>query len=242
MQPRQNIAKSTCEIIEEEVRRLFVNKSPDALRNMPSREMLTSKAVENINSYYKLGTGDYIQFAFEEDEKRLRIDEPNIIYNSKVHDQDAFIWTFNFIHDYENFCRKLPFWTLSLSISKNKETVFSIVTNPIIDILIFSQKGSGTVNNQRKVRALSISKEILYCKSNDLDAPKEFSKFKFLSLNSVSIEIIYLSMGIIDFFIMSYGDYDRYQDCLLIAKEAGIIVEKYDDYLILANEKNFSAL
>ena len=46
----------------------------------------------------------------------------------------------------------------------------------------------------------------------------------------------------IDFFIMSYGDYDRYQDCLLIAKEAGIIVEKYDDYLILANEKNFSAL
>ena len=49
-------------------------------------------------------------------------------------------------------------------------------------------------------------------------------------------------MGIIDFFILSYNDFERYQDCLLIAKEAGVIIEKHDDYLILANEKNFSTL
>ena len=50
MQPRLNIAKSACEIIREEVRRLFTNKSSDALRNMPVREILTSKAVEHINT------------------------------------------------------------------------------------------------------------------------------------------------------------------------------------------------
>ena len=134
------------------------------------------------------------------------------------------------------------FWTLSLSIRQRQETLFSIIINPIIDILIFSEKGSGTVNNQRKVRALSTSKEILFCKSNALKAPEKFSKFKFMSLNSVSIAIIYLSMGIIDFFIISDDDYERYQDCLLIAKEAGIIAEKHDDYLILANEKNLRSL
>ena len=54
MQSRQNIAKSAFQIIAEEARRLFINKSADALRNMPAREILTSKFVEHINSYYKL--------------------------------------------------------------------------------------------------------------------------------------------------------------------------------------------
>ena len=64
MQPRQNIAKSACEIVEEEVRRLFINKSSEALRNIPAKEILTSKVVEHINSYYKLGQEDYIDFTF----------------------------------------------------------------------------------------------------------------------------------------------------------------------------------
>ena len=43
MQPRLNIAKSACEIICEEVRRLFINKSSDALRNMPLEKFLQAK-------------------------------------------------------------------------------------------------------------------------------------------------------------------------------------------------------
>ena len=78
MQPRQNIAKSAFEIIAEETRRLFTNKSADALRNMPAREILTSKVVEHINSYYKLGENDYIHFSYKEDEARLKIDDQKI--------------------------------------------------------------------------------------------------------------------------------------------------------------------
>ena len=70
MQPRQNIAKSSFEIISEETRRLFMNKSADALRNMPVREILTSKVVEHINSYYKLGEDDYIHFHI----KKMKLD------------------------------------------------------------------------------------------------------------------------------------------------------------------------
>ena len=72
MQPRLNIAKSAGELIEEEVRRFFINKSTDALKNMPVREILTSKAVEHINTYYKLGENDFITFTYIEDEERLR--------------------------------------------------------------------------------------------------------------------------------------------------------------------------
>ena len=242
MQPRQNIAKSACEIVEEEVRRLFINKSSEALRNIPAKEILTSKVVEHINSYYKLGQEDYIDFSFEDDKKNLRIENENIIYNENNHSHDSYIWIINFIHDYENFCRKLPFWSLSLSISRNNETLFSIITNPILNLLIFSEKGSGSVNNQRKVRSVTSSEEIMISKSNDITVPANLSKFKSLSLNSVSIELIFLCMGIIDIFVLSHSDYNKYQDCILIAKEAGILLKEHDKYLLLANEKNMATL
>ena len=116
MQPRLNVAKSACELIEEEVRRFFLNKSSDALRNMPVREILTSKIVEHINTYYKFGDNDFISFVYTEDKEKLRLEDPNIVYDKSKHGSDSYIWVINFIHDYDNFCRKLPFWTLSLSI------------------------------------------------------------------------------------------------------------------------------
>tara|TARA_B100000035_G_scaffold89089_2_gene75039 strand:+ start:33172 stop:33900 length:729 start_codon:yes stop_codon:yes gene_type:complete len=242
MQPRLNIAKSACEIIEEEVRRLFINKSSDALRNTPVREIITSKVVEHINTYYKLGEKDFIHFANSDDKNRLNIDDPKIIYNQETSDEKSFIWVFNFINDYENFCRKLPFWSLSISIMQDKQTVFSIITNPIIDLLIFSEKGSGSVNNQRKVRAHTSSQSILVCKSDNVTLPKALSNYKVLSLNSMSIELIYLSLGLIDYFVIDTNQYKNYQDCILIAKEAGIMSKEYDNCMILANETNLNQL
>ena len=178
MQPRQNIAKSAFEIIGEETRRLFMNKSSDALRNMPAREILASKIVEHVNSYYKLGENDYIHFIHKEDKARLKIDNPNIIYNEKEAEKNSYVWMINLIHDYDYFCRKLPFWSLSLSLSKDNEIIFSIIHNPILDILIFSEKGSGSVNNQRKVRATSSSIEKIIGKSNNIHIPDNLSSNK----------------------------------------------------------------
>ena len=242
MQSRQNIAKTAFEIIAEEARRLYINKSADALRNMPAREILTSKVVEHINSYYKLGENDYIHFSYKEDEARLKIDDQKIIFNENEARDNSFVWVINFIHDYENFCRKLPFWSLTLSIQKNNETIFSILQNPIIDILIFSEKGSGSVNNQRKVRAVSSSIDKIIGKSKNISIPNSLSSSKVLSLNSISIELVYLCLGIIDYYLISNDDYIKNQDCLLIAKEAGILVNKFDDFFVLANEKNMSNL
>lgn len=242
MQPRLNIAKSACEIIEEEVRRLFINKSSDALRNMPVREMIASKVVEHINKYYKLGEKDFIHFANPDDRDRINIDDPKILYNLDGCDENSYIWVFNFISDYENFCRKLPFWSLSLSIMKDSQTVFSIITNPIIDLLVFSEKGSGSVNNQRKVRAITSSESILVCKSDNVTLPEILSKHKIMSLNSTSIELIYLSLGLIDFCVIDKDDYKKYQDCVLIAKEAGIMSKVCDKCIVLANEKNLNKI
>ena len=240
MQPRQNIAKSACEILEEEVKRLFMNKSYDALKNMPAKELLTSRVVEHINSYYKLGDNDFIDFVYENDKKNLRIENPNIIYNNN--EADSYIWTINFLNDYDNFCRKLPFWSLSLSIDKNNEKLFAIIVNPFLDILIFSEKGSGTVNNQRRVRSIAISDEVIVSHSKDTKIPNALSSHTVLSLNSISIEIIYLSSGLIDYYVLSHREYNNYQDCILLAKEAGVMIQKYDDYYILANEKNINKL
>ena len=49
-------------------------------------------------------------------------------------------------------------------------------------------------------------------------------------------------MGIIDFYIMSKDDTRKFQDCMLIAKEAGILTKQLSDYIILANEKNINQL
>ena len=242
MQPRLNIAKSAGELIEEEVRRFFINKSTDALKNMPVREILTSKTVEHINTYYKLGENDFIAFTYKEDQERLRLEDPNIIFDKSKHGEESYIWVINFIHDYENFCRKLPFWTLSLSIVHKKNVVSSFLLNPFLDILLFSEKGSGSVNNQRKVRSNNSSEKLIYGASKRIIEPKYFSTLEKISLNSVSVELIYLSRGLIDFYLLSLDEYNHNQDCILIAKEAGIIIDTSNDCMILANESNMKKL
>jgi fructose-1,6-bisphosphatase/inositol monophosphatase family enzyme len=242
MQPRLNIAKSAGELIEEEVRRFFINKSTDALKNMPVREILTSKTVEHINTYYKLGENDFIAFAYKEDQDRLRLEDPNIIFNESKHGEESYIWVINFIHDYDNFCRKLPFWTLSLSIVHKKNVISSFLLNPFLDILLFSEKGSGSVNNQRKVRSNNSSEKLIYGASKRIIEPEYFSTLEKISLNSVSVELIYLSRGLIDFYLLSLDEYNHNQDCILIAKEAGIIIDTSNDCMILANESNMKKL
>jgi hypothetical protein len=242
MQPRLNIAKSAGELIEEEVRRFFINKSTDALRNMPVREILTSKAVEHINTYYKLGVDDYIEFNYVEDKERLRLEDPNIIYNKKMHPDDVYVWMINFIHDYDNFCRKLPFWTLSLSLVHKENVISTFILNPFLDIFLFSEKGSGSVNNQRKVRSNNESEKLIYACSNNIQVPDYLSVHKILSLNSLSVELIYLSRGLIDFYILNHEDFKKNQDCILVARESGIIINDSDDFMILANEKTMKKL
>jgi fructose-1,6-bisphosphatase/inositol monophosphatase family enzyme len=242
MQPRLNIAKSAGELIEEEVRRFFINKSTDALKNMPVREILTSKTVEHINTYYKLGENDFISFTYKEDQDRLRLEDPNIIFDESKHDDESYVWVINFIHDYDNFCRKLPFWTLSLSIVHKKNVISSFLLNPFLDILLFSEKGSGSVNNQRKVRSNNSSEKLIYGASKRIIEPEYFSTLEKLSLNSVSVELIYLSRGLIDFYLLSLDEYNHNQDCILIAKEAGIIIDTSNDCMILANESNMKKL
>ena len=242
MQPRLNIAKSAGELIEEEVRRFFINKSTDALKNMPVREILTSKTVEHINTYYKLGENDFISFAYKEDQDRLRLEDPNIIFDESKHGEESYIWVINFIHDYDNFCRKLPFWTLSLSIVYKKNVISSFLLNPFLDILLFSEKGSGSVNNQRKVRSNNSSEKLIYGASKRIIEPEYFSTLEKISLNSVSVELIYLSRGLIDFYLLSLDEYNHNQDCILIAKEAGIIIDTSNDCMILANESNMKKL
>jgi len=242
MQPRLNIAKSAGELIEEEVRRFFINKSTDALKNMPVREILTSKTVEHINTYYKLGENDFISFTYKEDQDRLRLEDPNIIFDESKHDDESYVWVINFIHDYDNFCRKLPFWTLSLSIVHKKNVVSSFLLNPFLDILLFSEKGSGSVNNQRKVRSNNSSEKLIYGASKRIIEPEYFSTLEKISLNSVSVELIYLSRGLIDFYLLSLDEYNHNQDCILIAKEAGIIIDTFNDCMILANESNMKKL
>ena len=242
MQPRLNIAKSAGELIEEEVRRFFINKSTDALKNMPVREILTSKTVEHINTYYKLGENDFISFTYQEDQDRLRLEDPNIIFDESKHGEESYIWVINFIHDYDNFCRKLPFWTLSLSIVHKKNVVSSFLLNPFLDILLFSEKGSGSVNNQRKVRSNNSSEKLIYGASKRIIEPEYFSTLEKISLNSVSVELIYLSRGLIDFYLLSLDEYNHNQDCILIAKEAGIIIDTSNDCMILANVSNMKKL
>ena len=242
MQPRLNIAKSAGELIEEEVRRFFINKSTDALKNMPVREILTSKTVEHINTYYKLGENDFISFTYKEDQDRLRLEDPNIIFDESKHGEESYIWVINFIHDYDNFCRKLPFWTLSLSIVHKKNVVSSFLLNPFLDILLFSEKGSGSVNNQRKVRSNNSSEKLIYGASKRIIEPEYFSTLEKISVNSVSVELIYLSRGLIDFYLLSLDEYNHNQDCILIAKEAGIIIDTSNDCMILANESNMKKL
>ena len=148
----------------------------------------------------------------------------------------------NFIHDYDNFCRKLPFWTLSLSVAHKENIISTFILNTFLDIFLFSEKGSGSVNNQRKVRSNNESETLIYACSDNIQVPNYLSIHKILSLNSLSVELIYLSRGLIDFYILSHEDFKKNQDCILVAKESGIIINDSSDFMILANEKTMKKL
>jgi len=72
--------------------------------------------------------------------------------------------------------------------------------------------------------------------------PEYLSIHRKLSLNSLSVELIYLSRGLIDFYILSHEDFKKNQDCILVARESGIIINDSNDFLILANEKTMKKL
>jgi len=54
--------------------------------------------------------------------------------------------------------------------------------------------------------------------------------------------LIYLSRGLIDFYILSHDDFKKNQDCMLVAKESGIIINDSNDFMLLANEKTMKRL
>lgn len=98
------------------------------------------------------------------------------------------------------------------------------------------------MNNQRKVRSNNESETLIYACSDNIQVPNYLSIHKILSLNSLSIELIYLSRGLIDFYILSHEDFKKNQDCILVAKESGIIINDSSDFMILANEKTMKKL
>lgn len=236
MQPRQNIAKSTIDILEEELRKIFLNKSTEALKKMPVREILLGLAVEHINTFYKFGELDYIGFSFDEDKDRVKQNDTSIFYDNN-NKENMYVWQFNIIHDYDNFCRKLPFWTLSLSIVHNNNLESTFIINPFLDISVFSEKGSGAINNQRKIRSDKEHFKLVFGSSPQIKNLDSFDSYINFNLNSVSVELIYLSCGYLDFYILSKEDLASYQECILVAKESGIIVTDCEQGYLLANEK-----
>ena len=98
------------------------------------------------------------------------------------------------------------------------------------------------MNNQRKVRSNNESETLIYACSENIQVPDYLSVHKILSLNSLSVELIYLSRGLIDFYILSHDDFKKNQDCMLVAKESGIIINDSNDFMLLANEKTMKRL
>ena len=88
------------------------------------------------------------------------------------------------------------------------------------------------------IRNLTDVDDKIIAQSKNVVIPKQFEKYQKLSLNSISVEIIYLSMGLIDLYIISKDEYDMFLDCILVAKESGILAEIHNEYIILANQNN----
>ena len=119
-----------------------------------------------------------------------------------------------------------------------------IIINPTVDVGNEDKLGYLPGELQQKIQqynesTFTILNKIIG-KSKNISIPHSLSSSKVLSLNSISIELVYLCLGIIDYYLISNDDYLKNQDCVLIAKEAGILINKFDDFFVLANEKNMN--
>ena len=153
-------------------------------------------------------------------------------------------WVFNVLEGRENFLHALPYFTISIAhVRRNnprKEVVSSIVVAPAFKEMYFAELDKGAWferfdMNQDRPEKLRVSgrmskDDLLYVSNQNLGVAG------LRNLGSNAIALSYLAAGRFDAVVIEKPDYKDIAAGLLIAKQAGAVLDVSDDRVVAATE------
>ncbi len=154
-------------------------------------------------------------------------------------------WVFNVLEGHENFLHALPYFTISIAhVRRNnsrKEVVSSVIVAPVFKEMYFAELGKGAWferfdMNQDRPETLRVSgrkskEDLLYMADQKIGDVGQLR-----NLGSSAIALSYLAAGRFDAVVIEKSDYKDIAAGLLIANQAGALVDVSDNRVVAATE------
>jgi len=150
-----------------------------------------------------------------------------------------------------NFVLGMPFFSVSIGLTKGDDIIFGAVYNPVLDNMYCAEKGKGaflndkeiTVNKESDIKNSSVSLVVSFGSPREYE-PEIFEKLfakdvkRVLTNWSVALDLCLLASGKIEAIIIKEIHLWDFVAGKIIAKEAGAMITDFDGVL----EKNEKAV
>lgn len=139
-----------------------------------------------------------------------------------------------------NFVLGIPYFSVSIGLTKGNEIIFGVVYNPILENIYYAEKGKGAFCNGKKIK---VNKELDIKNSSvslvvSFGCPRDFSSKtwvkiftknvkRVLSFWSVALDLCLLASGKIESIIIRELHLWDFVAGKIIAKEAGAVVTDF---------------
>ena len=139
----------------------------------------------------------------------------------------------NVMDGFENYSHGFPFFSINIALQEQKKLIAAVIFNPVLDKMFYAENGGGAfISETRMTKRIRVSARKDYKKSIILysgpDAKEFYDKLPIQTINADGINLGYLSAGLIDAYIGKNKNVFDVSAGILIAKEAGAIVQAFD--------------
>ncbi len=214
MQARQNIAKRTCIEIYKAINSLISAKNIDYLGSIDEDlhlDFFAKKMKENVEKTYGINKKDYI-------------------YNENCQlSEDIYYWIINSIDDIYNFQERNRYFSTSIAIYYNKSIMSSAIINHEDGSLLTAIKGEGSLFENIKLRCDNfISSESFISNIYELEDKALGENYEMIYTKGSVTSLSDLAKGDYDFGIFDNVKISDLASSILVCKESGYIVSKFD--------------
>ena len=139
------------------------------------------------------------------------------------------IWIIDPIDGTTNFLHGIPHFAICIALQSQKDVVSGIIFDPIKDEMFFAEKNKGAFLNNHRLR-VSSRNSIDECLFSSNHEGIKFSNLNMRYSGCTSLDLAYVASGRLDGFFQNKINLWDIAAGVLLVKEAGGAVNKFDHY------------
>ncbi len=139
------------------------------------------------------------------------------------------IWIIDPIDGTTNFLHGIPHFAICIALQSQKDVVSGIIFDPIKDEMFFAEKNKGAFLNNHRLR-VSSRNSIDECLFSSNHEGIKFSNLNMRYSGCTSLDLAYVASGRLDGFFQNKINLWDIAAGILLVKEAGGSVNKFDHY------------